>query len=287
MTLAVFDIGGSAVKYGKWENQTLSETGQFKTPETLTAMQDEMKAVIAHFGDEIEGVAISSPGAVNVKDRRIDGISAVEYLHQRPIFDELEAALGYPITIENVANCAGICEMKLGAGQGIQHAIFVVIGTGVGGAIFINGQLYKGAHLFGGEFGLVINANGQSLSTNGTAVNTAARFSKEKGTTISGKELFDLADAGDVAAMEALNGMYDHLAEALYNLQVSIDPEMIIIGGGISARPDVTEAIRMRLATLLEANLVPGAMPLVKACTFQNNANLIGAAVNYEIVTQA
>ncbi len=43
MTLAVFDIGGSAVKYGKWENQTLSETGQFKTPETLTAMQDEMK----------------------------------------------------------------------------------------------------------------------------------------------------------------------------------------------------------------------------------------------------
>ena len=69
MTLAVFDIGGSAVKYGKWENQTLSETGQFKTPETLTAMQDEMKAVIAHFGDEIEGVAISSPGAVNVKDR--------------------------------------------------------------------------------------------------------------------------------------------------------------------------------------------------------------------------
>ena len=287
MTLAVFDIGGSAVKYGKWENQTLSETGQFKTPETLTAMQDEMKAVIAHFGDEIEGVAISSPGAVNVKDRQIDGISAVEYLHQRPIFDELEATLGYPITIENDANCAVICEMKLGAGQGIQHAIFVVIGTGVGGAIFINGQLYKGAHLFGGEFGLVINANGQSLSTNGTAVNTAARFSKEKGTTISGKELFDLADAGDVAAMEALNGMYDHLAEALYNLQVSIDPEMIIIGGGISARTDVTEAIRMRLATLLEANLVPGAMPLVKACTFQNNANLIGAAVNYEIVTQA
>ena len=46
MTLAVFDIGGSAVKYGKWENQTLSETGQFKTPETLTAMQDEMKKVL-------------------------------------------------------------------------------------------------------------------------------------------------------------------------------------------------------------------------------------------------
>lgn len=286
MTLAVFDIGGSAVKYGKWDNQTLSLTGQFKTPGTLEAMQNEMKAVIESFGEGIEGVAISSPGAVNVEARRIDGISAVEYLHGRPIFDELEAALGFKITIENDANCAGICEMGLGAGRGVKHAIFVVIGTGVGGAIFINGQLYKGAHLFGGEFGLLLNSNGKSLSTNGTAVNTAARFSKEIGREISGKELFELYDAGDADAVVAFDEMYKHLAESLYNLQVSIDPEMIIIGGGISARPDVTDEIRTRVAQLLEANLVSSAMPVITACKFQNDANLIGAALNYEILTK-
>lgn len=282
MTLAVFDIGGSAVKYGRWENQELSLTGQFKTPETFEEMTTEMKAVISSFGEGIEGVAISSPGAVNVEARRIDGISAVEYLHERPIFDELEAALGYKVTIENDANCAGICEMGLGAGKGIKHAVFVVIGTGVGGAIFINGQLYKGAHLFAGEFGLLLNDNGKTLSGNGTAVNTARRFSKEIGREITGKELLELQDAGDPAATAALDEMYRHLSEALYNVQTSIDPEMIIVGGGISVRPDVTETIRTRLLQLLEENLVPGAMPIVKACEFHNNANLIGAALNYE-----
>ncbi|MHC5269873.1 ROK family protein [Enterococcus sp. LJL98] len=282
MALAVFDIGGSAVKYGRWENQALSLTGQFKTPATFEEMTTEMKAVIASFGTGIEGVAISSPGAVNVDARRIDGISAVEYLHGRPIFDEFEKALGYKITIENDANCAGICEMGLGAGKDIQHAVFVVIGTGVGGAIFINGQLYKGAHLYGGEFGLLLNDNGRTLSSNGTAVNTAGRFSKEIGREITGKELFELKDAGDPAATAALDEMYRHLSESLYNVQTSIDPEMIIIGGGISVRPDVTEEIRTRLLQLLEANLVAGAMPIVKACEFHNDANLIGAALNFE-----
>lgn len=282
MTLAVFDIGGSAVKYGKWEDKQLSETGQFKTPVTFEEMQQAMKDVIARFGEGISGVAISSPGAVNVKERRIDGISAVPYLHERPIFDELEAALGFSITIENDANCAGIAEMGLGAGRSVEHAVFVVIGTGVGGAIFINGQLYKGAHLFGGEFGLMVNRNGKTLSTNGTAVNTADRFSKMIGHEISGKELFERYDAGDQAAIEAFNSMYDHLADSLYNIQVSIDPEMIIIGGGISARPDVTDEIRQRLETLLVEFGVPGAMPKVTACEFLNNANLIGAAINYE-----
>lgn len=282
MTLAVFDIGGSAVKYGQWDQKELSQTGQFKTPTTFDEMQSEMKKIIASFGADVTGVAISSPGAVNVNERRIDGISAVSYLHERPIYDELEAALGLPVTIENDANCAGICEMGLGAGRGIDHAIFVVIGTGVGGAIFINGQLYKGAHLFGGEFGLLVNSNGNTLSANGTAVNTASRFSKAIGKEITGKELFELKDAGDQKATQALNDMYDFLAESLYNLQVSIDPEMIIIGGGISARPELTTEIRTRLQALLTRFGVPSAMPLVKACEFQNNANLIGAAVNYE-----
>src|SRR5699024_5734651 len=70
-------------------------------------------------------------------------------------------------------------------------AVFVVIGTGVGGAIFINGQIYKGAHLFGGEFGLMQNTNGQTLSINGTAVHVAERFSKKIGQPITGKELYE------------------------------------------------------------------------------------------------
>uniref|UniRef100_UPI00403F7D9F ROK family protein n=1 Tax=Candidatus Enterococcus willemsii TaxID=1857215 RepID=UPI00403F7D9F len=282
MALAVFDIGGSAVKHGLWHEQTLMQLNQFPTPATFEELQVAMKQVINSYPEPIEGVAISAPGAVNVAQRRIDGISAVPYIHHRPIYDDFEAFFQLPVTIENDANCAGICEIEIGAGKQAQQAVFVVIGTGIGGAIFINRKIYKGAHLFGGEFGLMQNRNGKSLSYNGTAVNTASRLSETLGKSLTGKDLFDLKEAGDQCATDALNTMYDNLAEALYNIQVSIDPEVIILGGGISARPELSNELHQRLQTLLADFGVPEIMPEIRPCEFQNNANLIGAALNFQ-----
>lgn len=282
MGLAVFDIGGSAVKYGYWENETLTQTNQFKTPETFEVFVTELQKALTTFSGEITGIAMSAPGAVNVDKRQIEGISAVPYIHHRPIYDELEAALGLPVTIENDANCAGICEVEIGAGKGKDHAAFVVIGTGIGGAIFINGKIYKGAHLFGGEFGLMLNSNKETLSINGTAVNTAARFGKAHGIELTGKELFARKDQGDSAAAEALEEMYQFIAEALYNIQVSLDPEIIIIGGGISARPELSQELGKRLHALLAAPGVESIMPEITTCQYENDANLIGAALNFQ-----
>lgn len=283
MVLAVFDIGGSAVKYGKWEEKKLHSQGSFKTPDTFLEMVAEMKKVSAKFGT-LDGVAISSPGAVNVAKRRIDGISAVEYLHQRPIFDQLEAAFGVPVTIENDANCAGISEIELGAGTKAQNVVFVVIGTGIGGSIFINRKIYKGSHLFGGEFGLMKPFGKSILSPIGTAVNKARAYSEATGQKVDGRTLFELADSGDEVAQKYLAEMYDALAHSLYDMQVSIDPEIIIIGGGISVRPDVIENIKRRIFDLLKAEGVESIMPEVVACKFKNDANLIGAAANFEVL---
>ncbi|WHA09137.1 ROK family protein [Enterococcus montenegrensis] len=283
MVLAVFDIGGSAVKYGTWKEKALFNQGSFKTPATFSEMVAEMKEVIATIG-AIDGVAISSPGAVNVAKRRIDGISAVEYLHNRPIFDQLEAAFGVPVTIENDANCAGISEIELGAGTKAQNAVFVVIGTGIGGSIFINRKIYKGSHLFGGEFGLMKPFGKSILSPIGTAVNKAREFSEAIGRQVDGRMLFELADNGDEMAQNYLAQMYDALALSLYDMQVSIDPEIIIIGGGISVRSDVIENIKGRIFDLLKAEGVESIMPEVVACKFKNDANLIGAAANFEVL---
>lgn len=283
MVLAVFDIGGSAVKYGTWKDKTLHNTGSFTTPATFAEMVAEMKQVIATIG-AIDGVAISSPGAVNVKERRIDGISAVEYLHNRPIFDQLEAEFNVPVTIENDANCAGISEIELGAGTKAQNAVFVVIGTGIGGSIFINRKIYQGSHLFGGEFGLMKPFGKSILSPIGTAVNTARKFTADTGRKVDGRMLFELADQGDESAQKYLAEMYDALAHSLYDVQVSIDPEMMIIGGGISVRVDVIENIKTRLYDLLKAEGVESIMPEVVACKFKNDANLIGAAANFEVL---
>lgn len=279
MKLAVFDIGGSAVKFGCWTNNQLTATSQFKTPDTYEGLVKNIKGVIDYY-DDITGIAISSPGAVNISKRQIEGVSAVPYLHNFPIFDELERSLGLPVAIENDANCAGICEVKQGAGKNVQNMVFVVLGTGVGGAIFINGQLYKGSHLFGGEFGLMRNAQEKTFSMIGTGVKAALSYTKMTNKEITGKELFENAKT-DLLAQEVLENLYETIANGLYNIQVSLDPSLIVIGGGISARKELIEAVRIRLYEKLKEETIEAIMPEIEACHYLNDANLIGAAHNF------
>lgn len=285
MKLAVFDIGGSFVKYGLWDGE-LRQTSKFPTPASYEEMQAELTKVVKSFGPEIEGVAFSAPGAVNVAERRIDGISAVPYIHHRPIFDELAESFGLPVTIENDANCAGIAEVQIGAGRQAENAVFVVIGTGVGGAIFIDRKLYKASHLFGGEFGLMKPRGERTLSQLGTAVKAAERYSQIKDEEIDGQALFALQEAGDAVADLIVKELYDQIALGLYNIQVSIDPDTVILGGGISARPELAEELSTRLYKLLAEEGVAEIMPTVTTCEFQNDANLLGAALNFEILNR-
>ena len=283
MGLVVFDIGGTAVKHGYFSNEVLAHQGKFPTPVTFENMKEEMLSVIKALRKTktVEGVAISAPGAVNVNERRIDGISAVPYLHNRPIFDELEDFFDLPVTIENDANCAGIAEIELGAGKEANNVVFMVLGTGVGGSVFINRQIYKGAHLFAGEFGLMRNGKPKTLSNVGTIVKVANKYNETTNKSVTGKEIFELAEAGDSLAKELMDEMYDAIAESLYSIQVSIDPELVIIGGGMSARKEVADEISQRLLVLLEKGSVPEILPMIKTCHFSNDANLIGAAMNY------
>lgn len=278
----VFDIGGTSVKYAGWKEQKLVSKGSFTTPKTFDHLICKMKNIINEH-ENVEGIAISSPGAVNVEKRCIDGVSAVNYLHNRPIFDQFEAQFQLPVSIENDAICAGIAEMALGVGKNVNNSVFVVIGTGIGGSIFINRKIYKGGHLFGGEFGLIKPYADKRLSLIATAVHKAEEYSCKVGSVIDGKQLFSLADSGDVLAQKYLDQMYDAIATALYNIQVILDPEMVIIGGGISVKFEVIDNIRMRLYDRLKSEGIEEIMPKIVACQFGNEANLIGAALNFEM----
>lgn len=282
MSLAVFDIGGTAVKHGLWENGRLTNVASFPTPKNYAALLEKFHHTIQQYNQPVEGVAISSPGAVDVVKRQILGISAVEYLHHRPIFDELESFLKLPVAIENDANCAGIAEVELGAGRNAQNMVFVVLGTGVGGAIFIQRQLYKGSNLFGGEFGLMKSLDTQTFSKNGTLVKAANFYTEQTSKKVEGKDLFLLSKAGDSLATDYLNDMYQRIANNLYNIQVTLDPELIILGGGVSRQTELAQEIASRLKKLLEEELVEEIMPQIRCCEFQNDANLIGAALNFE-----
>ncbi|WP_414838822.1 ROK family protein [Carnobacterium sp. TMP28] len=286
MAILAFDIGGTSIKYGIWKEEKLSHKGSLKTPATWSEMKQACKEIKIHYEEkfELEGVAFSSPGAVNQKKRSIDGASAVPYIHRFPIYDELEKELKCPVTFENDANCAALAETWKGAAKGIKDVLFVVVGTGIGGSVIVDGEIKQGKHLFGGEFGFMLMTDNQTFSDLGTAVNMAARYALRKNIepiSISGEEVFELAEQGDLIAKEEVSTFYTYLARGLFNLQYSYDPELILIGGGVSNKLDLIEKLEEEFDKIMEVVTIAPFKPVIKTCTFKNDANLIGAVYHY------
>lgn len=287
MSLLVMDIGGSSVKFAVWEKEQLVDKGSFVTPKTWDEMKQEMVQLKGKIDAKytIDGVAFSAPGAVNQSKGVIEGASAVPYIHHFPVFFELEELFGCPVSMENDANCAGLAEVWRGAAKGLQNVLFVVIGSGIGGAVIVDGKVRHGKHLFGGEFGYMLLKEDKTFSDLGTAVNMAKRYSKrmELETELSGKEVFELAEQGDEIAKEEVETFYHYLAIGIYNLQYSFDPEKIIIGGGVSSKEGLLDELNVHLAKVVESAKIAPFIPEVAICEFQNDANLIGAVYNYEL----
>lgn len=281
MRIMAFDLGGTSVKYGTYVENELINKGNFITPDSLEELMEEMTAVI-NKQEKIEGVAISAPGSVNQKDRVIEGISAIPYIHFTPIYDLFEKEFGVPVTIENDANCAGLCEVERGAAKDGKNIVFFVLGTGMGGSVFINRQLYTGSHMYGGEFGMSLNSNGKTGSKNGTLVAAAQKYNEEMGTNLDGIQLLDLYDQGQTEAVKIIDQMFNAIAEILYNVQVIIDPDTIVLGGGISNRATLSEELTVRMDKHLEELDILGAKPKIVNAQYKNDANLYGAVINYK-----
>lgn len=288
MSLLVFDIGGSAVKYAVWDKEEIVDKGSFITPSTWEEMKTSLLQVKQKFANQfmIEGVAISSPGAVNQRRGVVEGASAVPYLHDFEIYPELTELFGCPISMENDANCAALAEVWKGAAKGLKDIIFVVVGTGIGGSVIVDGKIHHGKHLFGGEFGYMLLNHDETFSTLASPVKMAVRYAKRinlPSGKISGKEVFELAEQGDKIAIEETEKFYYSLAQGIYNLQYSYDPEKIIIGGGVSAKPDLLPQLHRKFKEILDKVQIAKIVPDIAICQFKNDANLIGAVYNYHL----
>lgn len=129
MNLVVFDIGGTSVKYGRYQDSAIDKKGSFPTPKTWEEMKENLHRVFTELSDaDTKGVAISSPGAVDTEEGVIKGFSAIPYIHNFKIIDELEAMFGLPVTIENDANCAGLAESQFGIGKDSKNQFISFLG---------------------------------------------------------------------------------------------------------------------------------------------------------------
>ena len=280
--LVAIDVGGTSIKYGLWDEttKTLNDKGSVKTPDNIDDFYQVLQQIKAMFKN-IDGIGMSIPGAVNQDTGVIGGISAIPYIHNFPIQKELETRLETKIVMENDANCAALAEVAVGAAKDMSNVLFVVIGTGVGGVVVIDRKIVHGSHLYGGEFGMMLALENQQLSKVGTAVHVGESYNVKHGSDLSGREVLELAYAGDQDAMKEVQKMYDNLAHVIYNIQFGIDPEAIIIGGGVSANEDFINGLNQTLKKLmLNLKDIP-IMPQVKAAELHNDANLVGAAYNF------
>ncbi|WP_066067063.1 ROK family protein [Neobacillus soli] len=291
----VLDIGGTFIKYAVMDQAAKRlASGKLPTPmEGLETFLQKICAIVKEYKDsyELQGIALSSPGAVDVKTGCIGGASAIPYIHGGSMTDLLRERTGLPVSIENDANCAALAEGWLGAAKDTDYYICIVIGTGIGGSIVMNHTILRGAALHGGEFGyMILDGSLQtgknplqstwslSASTNALVREVEMKKSLAHG-SLDGEEVFLLAEAGDLVAQESIAHFYKRIAIGIYNLKYALDPEKILIGGGISKRGEVIEGINREL-TLLK-NEISTLHIEVEACQFDNDANLMGALFHY------
>ena len=283
MNLAAIDIGGTTIKIATWKDNQLQDKHAIDTPKDLNgfyqALTDEVDKIKKDI--KIEGVAISSPGAVNKKTGIIGGSSAIPYIHNFKIVDELEKRFGLPVSIENDANSAALGELAEGSGKGCDSMAFFVIGTGIGGALIINQKVWHGAHLFGGEFGYMI-MGAHTLSELGSPVAMANRYNKRTGKHLDGKTIFELSDKDDPAASDERQTLIHALAVAIYNIQHSFDPEKIVLGGGISNNPKLIPLLNKEIDRLRDGLDLVTLKPDIVLCKLKSDANLRGAVADFE-----
>lgn len=251
------DIGGTTVKMGifqtdgtlldKWEIPTRKENGGEAILPDITAsvFQKIQKCNVAK--EDVVGLGIGVPTAVTA-DGRAKKTTNIGW-PDKNIKQEMEERTGWKVNVGNDANVAALGEMWQGGGAGYKNLVMVTLGTGVGGGIIVNGHIVVGAHGGGGEIGhLFVNhdeteccgCGKQGCLEQYASATGIARLAKKKNMgDVTAKDVFDAVKAGDKAAIEVAEEFGAYLGHALANIATIVDPEVFVIGGGVSKAGEV------------------------------------------------
>ncbi|MGM0219452.1 ROK family protein [Enterococcus sp. AZ126] len=295
-----FDIGGTTVKYGVLdESGRVLEKGTMETEYEPTIFYRNLLKRIeeAQTRYQIKGIGISAPGIVQ-KDGFMLTAGAISSLYGENFKQKLEGLTGLPVTVENDANAVAIAEKWIGNAINMENYLCLVLGTGVGGGIVINGKVYRGSHGMAGEFGWMMidklpeTGNLETVSINRRAsivdglirlYNEAQQKNIENFVPVSdARDIFDLAERGDRLANTITKQFYVDLSVGLVNLISCFDPEAILIGGGVSANEFFHQELQK---TLTEVEKNHAAVNYLRGKTIapviptklKNDAGLIGA----------
>jgi glucokinase len=238
------DLGGSAIKLGRFlQDGTCLESLTIPTPQPSTP--ELVIEAIALMVKELNrdkkclAVGLGMPGPADAEGRIAKvAINLGEDWKNLPIAEELEIQTGIKTTIANDSNCAGLGEAWLGAGRHFQNSILLTLGTGVGGAIILNGKLFTGHSGAAGELGLItLNPNGPPCNSGnqGSLEQYVSATAIRRQTGKDAAELGKLAQMGHPEALKFWKNYGRNLGAGLASSIYILTPEAVIIGGGVSA----------------------------------------------------
>lgn len=286
-------MGGTFIKFGLVTSDGLIiKHLQVPTPLKKEEILDTLLVNIHNLEaiHSITAIGVSVPGTSD-KQGTLLLAGALTDLYGYPLGSELQKQLNIPVYIENDANCAGLAELWLGNGQESQNFICMTLGTGVGGAILLNKQLYQGSTRNAGEFGLMlvdkfkydVDAFYSSLNLFGSVQNGLVRLYNNYAITHksnNGKEIYDLFQKNEPAAQKAVNKFLLALSIGLLNITTILDPDLLLIGGGISANEVFMEDLNKNFLKVWNqhGHLKHRTPPKLKSCLLGNDAGILGAA---------
>ena len=259
------DLGGTKIEAVALDGSgAILARERVPTPPDYRATVDAITQLVLGIESTIGSgatVGVGIPGAVHPGTGLVKNANST-WLIGKPLRGDLEKELGRPVRMENDANCFALSEAVDGAGSGAGNVFGVILGTGVGGGIVIDGKVIEGVNLIAGEWGHNplpwIRADefpgppcycGKQgcIETFLSGPGFENDYAAKTGSSLSAKAIVEGANNGQPAARDALTRYHDRLARALASVINLLDPDVIVLGGGMSNTPGLAAAVSARL----------------------------------------
>uniref|UniRef100_N1ZXK4 ROK family protein n=1 Tax=Eubacterium plexicaudatum ASF492 TaxID=1235802 RepID=N1ZXK4_9FIRM len=283
------DIGGTAVKYGligadgmiisRGETPTEAEKGGPSILEKAVTITDRFTQE-----HEIAGICVSTAGIVDTKKGMIRHAAPLipQYTGTR-IKETMEQRFSVPCEVENDVNCAGLAEYLTGAGKDSDPMLMLTIGTGIGGCMVTGGHVFHGVSYSACEVGYMHmrGSDFQTLGSAGSLVKKTAERKQEPVEDWNGFRIFSEAKLGNSVCIETIDELTDVLGLGIANLCYVLNPETVVLGGGIMAQEDyLADRIRTALDTYLIDSIATHVT--IRFAKHRNDAGMLGAFYHFK-----
>lgn len=289
------DIGGTKIKFAIIDHSgNIKKKLQIDTPNNLIDFLTRVENVIEKELDRIKGIAFSVPGKVDPLSGTVFFGGSLPYLNEISIKKIFETKYNVPVSIINDGKSAALAELWLGNLKGIKNGAAITLGTGLGGGIIINGELYQGQNFQAGELSFLSYSQNSFLKIEDLAgmkcsavmmLNKVAKILNISENT-DGKVIFENINTDNKEVYSVFAEYCREIAFVIINMQAIIDLQRVVIGGGISAQEVVIEEVRNQYLNLLQS------LPIVNetlteveicSCKFKNESNLLGGLYQHFI----